>query len=93
MTPEELTASLEGANQKRRLRRRWSSDATMDELCEEFDMEEAELLNFAQSLGLAGRNCKSYTPTPEQIRLECAKIRAGWTETERESRLAGPRGL
>jgi hypothetical protein len=91
LTPDELTASLERASRKRQFRRRWNSDATIDELCDEFEMDEAELLNFAQSLGLGGRDCKSYIPSQEEIRLECAKIRSQWTETEREARLWGGR--
>lgn len=27
-----------------------------------------------------------YMPTPEEIRAECAKIQAGWTDEERERR-------
>lgn len=91
LTPEELAASLERAIRKRQFRRRWNSDATIDELCDEFGMDEVELLNFAQGLGLGGRDCNCYTPSREQIRLECAKIRAKWTESEREARLAGGR--
>jgi hypothetical protein len=30
-----------------------------------------------------------YIPTPEEIRIECAKIRDGWSE-ERWSRQTGP---
>lgn len=92
MTPAELAASLEGANLKRRLRRRWRSDAGLDELAAEFGMTEAALLALAASLGLGEREVECYLPSPEEIRLATAKLRAGWTETERESRLGGRPG-
>lgn len=92
MTPAELAASLEGANQKRRLRRRWASDASLEELAAEFGVDIDELLRMAEGLGLGEREVECYLPSPEDIRLACAKLRAGWTESERESRLGGHRG-
>lgn len=92
MTPEELAASLEGANRKRRLRRRWASDASLEELAAEFGVSHAELLRMADDLGLGPRESECYLPSQEEIRLVCAKLRAGWTESERESRLGGHRG-
>lgn len=89
MTPEELAASLEGANLKRRLRRRWRSDASLDELASEFGVGSEELLRMADGLGLGPREAECYLPSPEEIRVECAKLRAKWTESERESRLSG----
>lgn len=92
MTPEELAASLEGANLKRRLRRRWKSDASLDELATEFGVTLDELARMADDLGLGEREAECYLPTPEEIRLACARLRAGWSESERESRLEGRPG-
>lgn len=92
MTPDELAASLEGANRKRRLRRRWKSDASLEELAAEFGVSHAELLGMAGDLGLGPREAECYLPSPEDIRLACAKLRAEWSESERESRLGGHRG-
>jgi hypothetical protein len=90
LTPEELAVSKERASAKRRFRRRWASDATIEELCGEFGMDEPALMAYAASLGIVGRDPPGcYLPTREEILLACAKFRAGWSETERQSRLGG----
>lgn len=87
MTPEELAASKERANKKRQLHRLWAGDSSLDEICDDLGMAEDEVLELALSLGLPARQePEFFLPSPEEIRLECAKIRAGWTQTERESR-------
>jgi hypothetical protein len=90
MTPEELAASKKRANQKRRLSRLWVSESSLGEICEEMGMAEPELLRYAATLGLTDRpepDC--YVPTPLEIKVAAAQIRAGWTQAERESRLGG----
>lgn len=90
MTPDELAAAKERANQKRRLRRLWASDCSWEEVCEEMGLDSESLRAYAATLGLYDRpepDC--FLPTPEQIRIEAAKIRMGWTQTEREARLGG----
>ena len=90
MTPEEKAASMERANQKRRLRRLWASDSSLEEICEEVGMEEQALLRFAGELGLQDRQApECYLPSPLEIRLATARIRMGWTQVEREARLEG----
>lgn len=90
MTPEEKAASKERANQKRRLRRLWASDSSLDEICEEMGMEAQALLRFAGELGLQDREApECYLPSPLEIRLASARIRMGWTQVEREARLGG----
>jgi hypothetical protein len=45
---------------------------------------------YAAGIGIVGRDPPGcYLPTREEILLACAKFRAGWTETERQSRLGG----
>ena len=89
MTPAELAASKERANRKRQLHRLWAGDSSLDEICDDLGMTEDEVLEFAKSLGLPPRSePEFFLPTPEEIRLECATIRAGWTQMERESRRA-----
>lgn len=76
------------ANQKRSLRRLWKGDSTTDEICVELDFTGDELVAAAAILGLPERaEPEFYLPTLSQIRLECAKIRAGWHPAEREARL------
>ncbi len=87
MGPEELAASKERANKKRQLHRLWAGDSSLDEICDDLGMAEDEVLELALSLGLPARQePEFFLPSPEEIRLECAKIRAGWTQMERESR-------
>jgi hypothetical protein len=33
-------------------------------------------------------NAESYEPSPEEIATACARIRAGWSDHERQARLA-----
>ena len=90
MTPEELSAAKERANQKRRLRRLWVSDSSLEEICEEMGMAEPVLRQYAAALGLTDRpDPDCYVPTPLEIKLAAAQIRMGWTQAERESRLGG----
>lgn len=92
MTPAELAAAKERANLKRRVRRLWAGDSTLAEICEEVEMTEDELREFATGLGLSERQEPSFfLPTPHEIRLATARIRAGWSQAERESRLEGVR--
>lgn len=92
MTPEELAASEEQANKKRKLRRLWKGDSSFDEICEEMGMTGDAVEAFAAALGLSERpESEAYLPTPEEIRLACARIRAAWTPAERESRLEAAR--
>ena len=87
MEPEELAASKERANRKRQLHRLWAGDSSLDEICDDLGLTEDEVLELAQSLGLPPRQePEFFLPTSEEIRLACAKIRAGWTQMERESR-------
>lgn len=88
MTPEELSAAKERANQKRRLRRLWVSDASIEEVCEEMGMAAPDLLRYAASLGLTDRKEPGcYIPTPLEIKIATAQIRMAWTQPEREARL------
>ena len=93
MTPAELSASKERANRKRQLHRLWAGDSSLDEICDDLGMNEDEVLEFAQSLGLPPRpEPEFFLPTPEEIRLACAAIRSKWTQLERESRRAAAWG-
>jgi hypothetical protein len=93
MTPEELAAAKAGANQKRRLRRLWKSDASWEEICEEMGLESESLRAFAGSLGLHDRpDPDCYLPTESEIRQAAASIRMGWSQAEREARLGGRLG-
>lgn len=76
------------ANQKRAIRRLWKGDLTTQEICEELGFTESMLLAASAILGLPERTEPDvFVPTPEYIRLECAKIRMKWTAAEREARL------
>lgn len=88
MTPDELSAAKERANQKRRLRRLWASDASLEEVCEEMGMAEPVLRQYAAALGLTDRPAPDcYVPTPLEIKIATAQIRMAWTQHEREARL------
>lgn len=90
LTPEEIAANKEVANRKRRLRRLWAGDLTMQEICEEMEMPLEALLAYAATLGLTDRvEPDVYVPTPAEIRQAAARIRFGWTQAEREARLGG----
>lgn len=93
LTPEEISANKARANRKRLIRRLWVGEYTLTEICEEMRMAEHEVLAFADSLGLGERvEPECYLPSLEEIRLACAKIRAGWTQSEREARRAAAWG-
>jgi hypothetical protein len=84
---EEIEANRARANEKRRLRHLWKGELTLAEICEEMEMGEAELLAFADYLELDERpEIDVYLPTPEEIRLAAAEIRAGWSAAELEAR-------
>lgn len=84
---EEIEANRARANEKRRLRHLWKGEHTLDEISEEMGLDEDELLAFADSLGLEERpEIDVYLPSPEEIRLAAAEIRAGWTPAELEAR-------
>lgn len=92
LTEEEIARNKRRANEKRKLHRLWAGDSTFAEICEEMQMDAQEVTAFAASLGLGRREePEFYLPTPEAIRLETAKIRAGWSQAEREARLEGAR--
>lgn len=76
------------ANQKRALRRLWPGDLTTDEIRDEIGVTREEFAAAVLAMGLPERQEGAiYMPSPEVIRLECAKIRASWTPAEREARL------
>lgn len=76
------------SNQKRAIRRLWIGDLTTQEICDEMGWTETHLVAVAAFLELPARTEPNvYLPTPAEIRLECAKIRAGWSPAEREARL------
>lgn len=76
------------ANQKRALRRLWPGDLTTEEIRDELGVTPDELAAAVLAMGLPVRQEGTiYIPTPETIRLECAKIRSAWTPAEREARL------
>ena len=57
------------------------------EECEVTVFDVATVIAAALSLGLTERpQVEIFVPTPEQIRVAAAEIRAGWTEREREER-------
>lgn len=87
--PEEIEANRARANEKRRLRHLWKGEHTLSEIADEMEMAEGEMLAFAASLGLDADErpeIDCYLPTPEQIRIAAAEIRAGWTTAELEAR-------
>jgi hypothetical protein len=86
---EEIEANRARANEKRRLRHLWKGELTLAEIREEMAMGEGELLAFAATLGLDADERPEidvFVPTPEQIRLAAAEIRAGWSAAELEAR-------
>lgn len=90
-TPPKLTPEGKAAaNRKRQFHRLWKSDCTHDELCDEMSMTPVEVRAFADSLGLGDRpEPEPYLPSPDEIRLQCAVFRSGWSQAEREARLDG----
>lgn len=92
LTDEEIARNKRRANEKRKLHRLWAGDSTFAEICEEMAMSADSVRDFAASLGLGHREePEFYLPTPGEIRLATARIRAGWTQTEREARLEAAR--
>lgn len=88
MTPDELAAAKDRANQKRRLRRLWASDCSFEEICEEMGMAEDEMREYAAALGLADRpEPDFFLPTPEEIKEATYRLRMSWTQAERDARL------
>jgi hypothetical protein len=60
------------------------------EECEVASFDVAGVVAAAAELGLHERpQVEIFVPTPEQIRVAAAEIRAGWTEREREERRKG----
>jgi hypothetical protein len=87
LTPEQIAEIKERANLKRRVRRLWAGDLTLDEICDEIGMPRDEFLSLAATLGLVDRQEPDvYIPTVEQIRIGAAAIRSQWTQAELESR-------
>lgn len=92
LTEDEIARNKRRANEKRKLHRLWAGDSTFAEICEEMAMTGDQVREFAKSLGLGHREePEFYLPTPQEIRLHTARIRAGWTQTEREARLEAAR--
>lgn len=92
LTEEEIARNKRRANEKRKLHRLWAGDATFAEICEEMAMTPAGVREFARSLGLGHREePEFYLPSPAEIRMQTARIRAGWTQAEREARLEAAR--
>jgi hypothetical protein len=90
---ETIAANRESANKKRKLRHLWKGELSFEEICEEMAMTPIALLAYAESLGLGERpEIEVYIPTPEQIRLAAAAIRAEWSPAELEARRTPWRG-
>lgn len=88
LTPEEIAAGKERANEKRRFRRLWAGDLTTQEICEELGWTLERVHEFAASLGLTERvEPGVYIPSAAEIRLVSARIRLSWTPAEREARM------
>jgi hypothetical protein len=94
LTPQQIADAKKAANLKRRVKRLWKGDLTLDEICEETGMPSDEFLALAASMGLVNRpEPDVYIPTIEEIRLAAASVRSGWSQTELESRrVVGRRG-
>ena len=87
LTPEELIVHKERANRKRQIRHLWKGELTDGEIAETMGLTLCQMLAFAESLDLPEREESAvFLPTPEQIRLAAAAIRAGWTRAELEAR-------
>jgi hypothetical protein len=60
------------------------------EECEVTSFDVADVVAAAAELGLHERpQVEIFVPSPEQIRIAAAEIRAGWSEREREERRKG----
>jgi hypothetical protein len=87
--PEEVEANRALANDKRKLRHLWKGELTLAEIADEMELSEAGVLEFAETLGLdidERPEIDCFIPTPEEIRLAAAEIRAGWSPAELEAR-------
>jgi hypothetical protein len=94
LSAEQLAEHKERANRKRQVRRLWKGSLTDDEIASEVGISLDELRVFAMLLGLPARTPSfDYLPTPEEIRLAAARIRANWTTAELESRRMPWRGM
>lgn len=94
LSADELAEHRERANRKRQLRRLWKGELTDEEIAETMGLTIGELLQFAEVLNLPEREQSCvYLPTPEQIRLAAAQIRAGWSQAVLESRRMPWRGM
>jgi len=92
MTPAELATAKEGAKRKRQLRRLWGGDSTLEEICEQIGLSQADVMSLAARMRLGERRTPDFhLPTREEILLAAAQIRQGWTQAEREARRAGGR--
>jgi hypothetical protein len=81
-------------NQKRALRHLWKGELTLEEIAEEMCFSAEQLDAAVALLGLPEREeTDIYLPTREEILLAAAEIRAGWTQAEREARLASARSV
>ena len=59
-------------------------------LAAEMQMSAEAVEALAEEMGLGWRvEPECYLPTPEEIRLETARYRAGWTQAERDARREG----
>lgn len=62
-----------------------------DLVVEEMALSQDGVAALALEMGLGERvEPECHIPTAEEIRLETAKFRQGWSQAERESRLQGP---
>lgn len=81
-------------NQKRALRHLWKGELTLEEIAEEMGFSPEQLDAAVELLGLPERQEPDvYLPTREEILLAAAKIRAGWTPAELESRRRASRDV
>jgi hypothetical protein len=87
LTPEQAAEAQAAANLKRRIKRLWKGDLTLEEIREETGMPVEEFLALAAGMGLVDRpEPDVYIPTADQIRMDTAAIRAAWSKSELESR-------
>lgn len=74
------------ANGKRKLRRLWRGELTLEEVAHEMEVTLGELRVLVEYLELPERSEPDvYLPTPVEIQIAAAKIRAAWTPAEREA--------
>lgn len=74
------------ANGKRKLRRLWRGELTLDEVAHEMEVTIDELHVLVECLELPERTEPDvYLPTQLEIQMAAAAIRAKWTPAEREA--------